>query len=252
MAVGLKLMLTITLLLQQNSYQLEMNKKRHPSILVSKPMSKNIAQREYNLIKKGVEERTKFENKQYEKRWNEAKKVALAKKRAALKEQEKEIKAREAQAKKDAIAAERRKAAEQKLLARQKEKEKAQQEKRAADEAASQEAANAGPDDSAIGDTEEAVVIARSDDSSSGSEVIAPTSSKSRSGAAPAPVTLPITPRSKRPYLPDNVTESRYGVILDRVSKLSNTLDDFKRQSEKSVEVKHILTFFVTAAKTAA
>ncbi len=226
--------------MQLNSYQTEVNKKRHPSILVSKPMTPNVAKREYNLIKKTVEDRNRFENKQYEKKWAEAKKVALAKKRAAIKEQEKEIKAREAQAKKDAIAAERRKAAEEKLLARQKEKEKADQEKRAA--AAAAAGADAGDED-----PEEGILVqlesqtgdgnANDDDSSSGSEVIAPTASRSRSGPAPAPVTLPITPRSKRPYLPDNPTESRYGVILDRIGKLSTTLDAFKNASEKTVEV---------------
>ena len=208
-------------------------------------MSKNVGKREYNLLKKTVEERDKFENKRYEKRWNEAKKIALAKKRAALKEQEKEIKAREAFEKKEKLAAERRKAAEEKLLARQ--KEKAEAEKRAAAEAAAgppesdpempEDSGAPPPTTSTAGDEDPEN---NEDESSSGSKVISSGPSQSRSRPAPAPVTLPITPRGKRPYLPDNELESRFGVILDKLTSLNTKVESIQKGSDKAGEVRRL------------
>ncbi len=194
--------------LQANEYLEEANKKKLPTISITKPMTQNVAKREYNTIKKAIEDRDKFYGKQYDKRWAIAKKKAMNLKRSEVRKEAREKAAAE---KKRLIDAAKAKAEQQK-------KEKA--------EAAKKARATARDDDDGDEQPEP--------EESSDEEVVTARPSTSRSGPAPSASSLPVAPpKSKRPYLPDSSVESRFGVILDEIKKIWQDMSGIKQDLER-------------------
>ncbi len=200
---------------QANEYLLEINKKKLPTISITKPMTLNVAKREYNTIKKAIEDRDKFYGKQYDKRWAIAKKKALNLKRSELRKEAREKAAAE---KKRLIEAAKAKAEQQK-------KEKAEASKKARD------SARAEPDDN------DESRDAPQSEASSESEVVTPRTTASRSGPAPDALSLPSVPKAKRAYLPDSGVESRFGVILDETKKIWRDISGMKQDMERAERV---------------
>ncbi len=212
----------------------EINKKKLPTISITKPMSTNVCKREYNTIKKAIEDRQKFNDKQHDKRWALAKKKALNLKRSELRKEAKEKADAE---KKRLLEAAKAKAAEQK-------KAKAEAAKKAQAESQASTSAGAADND----DVPEAEDSAESED-----EVYTPSKSKSRAGPAPTTSPLPTPPpRARRPLLPDTGIESRFGVILDEMKKLNTTMSglklDFERQERVSLLLQTYADWIIAAA----
>ncbi len=199
--------------IQANEYLQEINKKKLPTISITKPMSYNSAKREFNTVKKAIEDRDKFNKKQFDKRWALAKKKALNLKRSELRKEAR-----------DKAAAEKKRLVEAA-------KAKAEQQKREKAEAAKEARKKAGQDD--VDDDDDG-----GDGSGSEEEVVRTHKSASRSQPAPSASTLPAkAPRSKRPYLPHSDVESRFGVILGEVQKIWTEISGMKLDFERAERV---------------
>ncbi len=218
-------------------YLEDVNKKRMPTLSQSKAMTSNVAKREYNAIKKAIEDRDKYDAKQTEKCWAIAKKKAVNLKRSelrkqALAEKKRKLDEQKAKAKKDAEEA--RKAKEAEAKKRQEAKAQAQAKARAETHAQEQD-----DEPESTMDVPEVV----EEDESSEEEVISPTKTTSRSGPAPAAGTLPKTKKRSRRYLPDDPIESRFGVILDEVKGIWTELNSIRLDSERAERVSCQVTF---------
>ena len=186
-------------------------------------MSTNVCKREYNTIKKAIEDRNKFNDKQHDKRWALAKKKALNLKRSQLRKEAKEKADAE---KKRLVEAAKAKAAEQK-------KQKAETAKKAQAEARDEEEEERVDDPEAADDEEVQQESVESED-----ESVTAHTSKSRSGPPPTSSPLPgPSKRSKRPFLPDTSVESRFGVILEEVRKINQTMSGLKLDLERQERV---------------
>ncbi len=190
---------------------MEINKKKLPTMSVTKPMTAKVAQREYNTIKKAIEDRDKFQDKQDNKRWALAKKKAVNLKRSEMRK------------------AAREKAAEEKKRLVEAAKAKALEQKKAA-----AEARQSAQDEAAKGTDEESQTAS---DHSSAEEIMPSGPSKSRSGPAPSPSILKKKSRAKRPYLPDTNVESRFGVILDELRQMRTSMDGMQKDFERQEKV---------------
>ncbi len=214
-------------------YLEDTNKKRMPTLSQSKPMTANVAKREYNSIKKAIEDRDKYDAKQNEKCWAIAKKKALNLKRSHLRKEALAEKKR----KLDELKAKAKKHAEETKKAKQAE---AQKRRDAEAQSKAQEKAQA---DEPPESTEEAVDVVQEEEESSEDEVMPTGKSASRSGQAPTAGTLPKTKKRSRRYLPDDPIESRFGVILDEVKKIWTEMNSIRLDIEREERVSwHLLT----------
>ncbi len=216
-----------------------------PTLSQTKKMSPNVARREYNAIKKAIEDRDKFEDKKADKQWAIAKKNALNAKRSKLRLEakvkaldEKKKRAEEAKAKKAALEAAVAKAKQQELerAAMKKKKQSDQDPERSGTEAEGQaqgEAQGQGSD----GDEDTVVEDVQED---SDEEVMPSGPSKSRSGRAPTPSEIPRRDRRSRAMLPDTSVESRFGVILTDVKEIWTELNSIRRDMEREERVSEI------------
>ncbi len=217
-----------SILLQQNKYQEEINKRKLPHVFASKPFNANVAKREYNTIKRAIEDREKFKKRQEEKEWSEAKRKALIKKRTDIRRAEKAAKAKEDAEKKAKLDA----AVKAKLA-----RDKKDAAKDAATEEAESEARDEGepvllglPEHPQLGEGSE-------QQESSDDEVMPSGTSKRRSGPAPETAEPSKRTRSKRPYLPDNSVESRFGVILTEMKEMKVSIEGIRKDNEATTRV---------------
>ena len=216
-------------------------------------MNLNVAKREFNAIKKLIEDRDKFNEKHEKLQWDEARRKALRKKRADIRKREKEAK----------------KAADKTPKAGPRSKTVAPEARSTGAPSTSRTAAASAvralfqhefdfdPDDpplridetprSNIPETgQDDVQEADADDVE---EVIIPRPSSSRSKPAPEPGTLSKTPRRQRVYLPDTDIESRFGVILGEVKSIWKELNSIKGDSERELSVSFGLIFMASLSK---
>ncbi len=231
------------LLLQQDQYHDEINKKRHPKVTVSKEMNKNVAKREFNAIKRLIEDRDKFQDKHYQLQWDEARRKALRKKRAEIRKREKEAKAAAKVAEKKSKIGPRSKTIEETRPQSSGQSQGASAvralfetsfgiDPEAGDEPVPLSSRREG--DKATDDQQQVSAVDVEDDSE---EVIVARPSTSRSKPAPEAGRLPTTPRSKRAYLPDTNIESRFGVILGEVKDVWTEINQIKTNSNRELGV---------------
>ncbi len=217
-------------------------------------MNKNVAKREYNAIKKLIEDREKFADKHAKLEWDEARRKALRKKRADIRRLEKEAK----QSSKPAD-----KPAKKPRIGPGSRTKKQDDRSTAASSTALNPAASAvrslfqtsfgiDPDPESDPtplptDTVEQVVLQGQDeeeqDQEDIDEIINPRPSTSRSQPAPAAGKLPVTPRRRRQYLPDTNIESRFGVILTELKDIWKELNAIKKDNERELAVNFVICF---------
>ncbi len=199
-------------------------------------MSSNVARREYNGIKKAIEDRDRYEGKQADKKWAIAKKTALNEKRSKLRLEAKEKAL--AEKKKRNEEAKAKKAAHEAAVAKAKQKE-LDRAAAAEKQKQSEEAATAAEDQDKA--PESAVEVVQELDESSDDEIMPSSPSKSRSGPAPAETRAEKRRRQSRALLPDNAIESRFGVILTEVKELWTELNSIRQDIEREERVSVII-----------
>ncbi len=238
---------------QERAYRKEANLGSLPRMQKNTKMSKDLVASEVERVVKLIEAKSTYNEQQAKRKWDEAKKRAVLKKKNALKTQDLEkAKAAEksgsGQSDTDketaSVSGQKEVADAATALSRDDaasmegvfdEMEKVSQPTGRKDPPISDEVqdqvphktrkdvdADAATDDGA-GNLEVASE-STSKSASSGSEVYVPQSTKSRSEKASGIVELPKVPRTKRAYLPDNAIESRFGVILDNTKEIKTSL----------------------------
>ncbi len=237
--------------LQQDQYHDEINKRRHPKVTQSKEMILNVAKREYNAIKKLIDDRDKFAEKHAKLQWDEARRKALRKKRADIRRAEKE--AKQAAKADDKSSKKGRMGPRSKTIqpdagstaASSSARPEGQSVVRALfrnqfdyqvedDDAAIFESSSVAGERRQQQEQQQQQEEEKEDDVE---EVINPRPSTSRSGPAPKPGNLPATPRRSRAYLPDTGVESRFGVILTELKSIWKEINSIKLDNDRELRV---------------